>query len=65
MRVINVRKDGTITNNLIVPKELMERVVANYLLNERKKVMPMQLYQHQIDRLEDTKDLNHVAYYWD
>ena len=38
MRVINVRKDGTITNNLVVPKELMERVVANYLLNERKKV---------------------------
>lgn len=38
MKIINVRKDGTITNDLIVPKELMERVVANYLLNERKKV---------------------------
>lgn len=38
MKVINVRKDGTITNNLVVPKELMERVVANHLLNERKKV---------------------------
>lgn len=25
----------------------------------------MQLYQHQIDGLESTKDLNHVAYYWD
>ncbi len=23
------------------------------------------LYQHQIDGLEKTKDLNHVAYYWD
>ena len=38
MRVINVLKDGTITDNLVVPKELMERVVSNYLLNERKKV---------------------------
>ena len=38
MKIINVRKDGTITNNLIVPKELMERVVANHMLNERKKV---------------------------
>ena len=65
MQIINVQKDGTITNNLVVPKELMERVVANHRLNERKKVMPMQLYQHQIDGLEDTKDLNHVAYYWD
>lgn len=25
----------------------------------------MQLYQHQIDGLESTKELNHVAYYWD
>lgn len=25
----------------------------------------MKLYQHQIDGLEKTKDLNHVAYYWD
>ncbi len=38
MQIINVRKDGTITDNLIVPKELMERVVANHLLNEREKV---------------------------
>lgn len=27
--------------------------------------MYMKLYQHQIDGLEKTKDLNHVAYYWD
>lgn len=25
----------------------------------------MQLYQHQIDGLESTKEMNHVAYYWD
>ena len=25
----------------------------------------MQLYQHQIDGLELTKEMNHVAYYWD
>ena len=27
--------------------------------------MKMKLYKHQIEGLEKTKDMNHVAYYWD
>lgn len=36
MKIINVRKDGTITDNLVVPKELMERVVACSYMHTKK-----------------------------
>ena len=36
MKIINVLKNGTITNNLVVPKELMERVVACSYMHTKK-----------------------------